>query len=163
MSEPMVTKAAAIEDVRIMADRLAMLYQSFVEHILAEKGEAETEKFVKAIITDYGFKSGQNTKKAVIAKGFEPTLLNFKEGGDLPKLGWEKAPPDEPIAPGDTCGKVTYCPFANYWKGTNFERWGRLYCFVDQAKYDGYGGFKCLHEKNTLDGDAYCIVHAINK
>lgn len=34
---------------------------------------------------------------------------------------------------------------------------GRIYCFVDQAKYEAYNpGLECVHVKNVLDGDPYC-------
>jgi len=37
------------------------------------------------------------------------------------------------------------------------QEWGRIYCYVDQAKYDAYNGIKCKHLKNLLDGDDCCL------
>ena len=30
------------------------------------------------------------------------------------------------------------CMFARVWKEFGFERWGRLYCYVDYAKFEAY-------------------------
>ncbi len=34
---------------------------------------------------------------------------------------------------------------------------GKIYCFVDQAKYEAYNPeLQCVHVKNVMDGDTYC-------
>ena len=44
-------------------------------------------------------------------------------------------------------------------KGEEGLRLGRYYCWVDQAKYAAYGkGYRCLHDKNTMDGDDCCVI-----
>lgn len=62
------------------------------------------------------------------------------------------------------CGKIskiTLCPLAEVWKklGEDGIRLGRMYCYVDQAKFGAYGkGYECVHDKNTLDGDECCVI-----
>ena len=47
--------------------------------------------------------------------------------------------------------------FINITLGEEGLRLGRYYCWVDQAKYAAYGkGYRCLHDKNTMDGDDCC-------
>lgn len=42
---------------------------------------------------------------------------------------------------------------------STFWKIGYIYCYVDQAKYEGYNKeLKCFHDKNVLDGDDCCII-----
>ena len=52
---------------------------------------------------------------------------------------------------------VHVCHLAEVWKELGAPELGRLYCFVDQAKYKAYNpDLECVHVKNVLDGDPYC-------
>ncbi|HHV42501.1 MAG TPA: L-2-amino-thiazoline-4-carboxylic acid hydrolase [Clostridiaceae bacterium] len=137
-----------LRDVHIMAERLAILYYRMVKNIIAEVGEERAEELVKKIIWEYGTDCGLNARKHVESLGEEAKLENFHLGNDLPSVGWTLE--DD---------RILYCPFADTWKKLDFEKWGRLYCFVDQAKYEGYNpDLRCFHDKNVLDGDDYCII-----
>lgn len=139
-------------DVRIMAERLAMLYYHMVKNIIAEVGEERAEELVHKIILEYGTACGLNNRANVESLGQEATLENYNLGNDLPSVGWDIKD-----------GKTLYCPFAATWKKLDFEKWGRLYCFVDQAKYEGYNAdLRCFHDKNLLDGDECCILRIEN-
>lgn len=141
-----------LRDVRIMSERLAFLYYHMVKNIIEEVGEERAEELVRKIILDYGTGCGLNTKGNVEALGEEAIIENYHLGNDLPSVGWEKRD-----------GKTLYCPFADTWKKLDFEKWGRLYCYVDQAKYEGYNkDLRCFHDKNLLDGDDCCIVRVEN-
>jgi hypothetical protein len=51
----------------------------------------------------------------------------------------------------------TYCPLAAIWQELGAEELGRMYCYVDQAKYHSYNpDYEFVHAKNVLDGDEYC-------
>jgi hypothetical protein len=158
--QEMAPKEFAEEGVAILAERLALLYYAFVQTMIEEVGEEKAELLTKKAIELYGGMSGERTEEKVLAQGFEPLLEHYKKGNDLPAVGWKKGPVPLPEgAPDGYAHKVEYCPFAKHWKDLGFEKWGRLYCGVDQAKYAAYGkGFKCVHDKNMLDGDEYCIV-----
>lgn len=158
--EEMVPKEFAEEGVAILAERLALLYYAFVRTAIEEFGEEKAEELTKRAISMYGGMSGGRTTETVRAQGLEPLLEHYSKGRDLPAVGWKAS--SLPIPDGVPDGyarKVEYCPFAKHWRELGFEKWGRLYCGVDQAKYAAYGkGFKCVHDKNMLDGDEYCVV-----
>lgn len=156
----MVLRETAEEDVSILTERIALLYYSFVQTLLDELGENQTEEITKKAIAAYGTICGARTAEKVLSQGLEPTLENYGRGKDLPSMGWKKGPfPIPEGLPEGTASKVEYCPFAEHWKDLDFARWGRLYCGVDQAKYAAYGkGYRCVHDKNTLDGDGCCII-----
>ena len=49
------------------------------------------------------------------------------------------------------------CVMAQVWKEYGEEKLGRLYCYVDPAKYMAYNPkFKLAHVKALPDGDNYC-------
>lgn len=155
-----VTKEFAEEEVGILAERIALLHYCFVDTLVQELGEEEAIAITQKAIERYGRIAGKQVEGKVIAMGLEPTLANYAKGRELPTLCWKKQPCD--IPPGKPQGKahrVDYCPFASTWKELDFERLGRLYCGVDQAKYSAYGkGHVCVHDKNLCDGDDCCIV-----
>ncbi|NLW22934.1 MAG: L-2-amino-thiazoline-4-carboxylic acid hydrolase [Tissierellia bacterium] len=155
-NKEMIPKERAVQDVRIVAERLAMLYYHFVNNLIEEFGEEKTEEIVKKVIYQYGLHCGTNVREKVLSLNKETTLENYALGQDLPSVGWEKRELD---TQNPEAREITYCPFADTWKKLNFEKWGRLYCYVDQAKYEGYNSsFKCYHDKNTLDGEDSCII-----
>ena len=148
------------KSVAILAERIALLHYAFVRTLIDELGEVTAEELTKRAIRTYGTLSGKRTEERVRSLGLPPVLENFQKGGDLPAVGWKKSPCPIPEGlPGGSAGKVEYCPLAKHWKDLGFERWGRLYCGVDQAKYEAYGkGYTCVHDRNMLDGDDFCIV-----
>jgi len=153
----------ALNNVQIMAERVASLYYHMVTTLEEEFGAEKTEELVEKIIGAYGKETGENTRKRVAELGFEPDIENYKLGQDLPSFGWKKKVVI-PEKERGTIGMVDYCPFADYWKKRGFERWGRLYCHVDQAKYHHFNpDITCTHDKNQLDGDEQCWVHAVQK
>ena len=43
------------------------------------------------------------------------------------------------------------------WKELGADDLGRMYCYVDQAKYRAFNSrAKLIHTHNVLDGDPYC-------
>ena len=157
MSE-LIPKEEAELDVHIVASRLAMLYYYFVTHLKDKLGEEETRALVRDVIADYGADCGRQTRAAVKKLGYPNELPYQNRGGDLPKNGWHsqvlKSEIDEKLV------RNTHCPFAATWKEYDFCDWGRLYCYVDQAKYAAYNDqLTCVHEENILDGCASCLLH----
>ncbi len=115
----------------------------------------------KAIL-EYGRLAAEAVTQKLEEQGLAPTLANYRLGKDLPSMGWDYGPIGmPPEKPHGKISKVTRCPLAEVWKSLGEEglRLGRYYCWVDQAKYAAYGkGYRCLHDKNTMDGDDCCVI-----
>ena len=145
----------AEDQVIAVAKRLALLFH-FTADVLVEKyGAEEGKEVLHEIINRYGRESGAVTKAKVEALGLPLTAENFNAGSDLPKWGWkgDRVKGEDGIER----GRITYCPLAEVWMERGSQEWGRIYCYVDQAKYDAYNGIKCKHLKNLLDGDDCCL------
>ncbi len=162
MDLEMVTKNDAKEDIKIIAKRLALVYYFFVKNLIEELGEEETERIVKKMIAQYGSYCGERVKEKVVGMNLELKAENYGKGKDLPALGW-----DISLVESDE-NSLTYefgnCPFAEQWKELNFEKWGRLYCYIDQAKYSTFNSqLQCFHDENVLDGDKTCYIRLTNE
>ena len=133
-----------------------------VESILEDVDEEIAERIVRRAIQRYGLDCGEQVRKKVETMGLPVTLKNYRLGKDLPSLGWEKesVPLEDPNA---VASQVNFCPLADRWKKLGFEKWGRIYCCIDQAKYRSYSDqLTCYHDKNQLDGDSYCVVRVVS-
>lgn len=150
----------AEEDVAILAERIALLYYAFVKKMTEALGEERAIEITKAAIGEYGARSGELTENRVRDLKLAPVLENFALGKDLPSRGWKKSSQEpERNQPAAMTTRVDYCPFASAWKKLGFEKFGRYYCYVDQAKYAAYGkGYKCYHDKNLCSGDDFCVI-----
>ena len=157
MNNELIAKEQAVEDVRILAERMAMLYYYFMKNIAAELGQEQAEKLTAKVIEEYGMECGKMALEKVSAKGKENTIANHAMSKDLPQCGWVVETLEN--NKNKKVVKTTYCPFAETWKNLGCEKWGRMYCYVDQAKFKGYNAeLTCVHNKNLLDGDDYCIL-----
>jgi len=53
--------------------------------------------------------------------------------------------------------RVYGCVLARVWRELGEDRLGRLYCYVDVAKYTAYNpSYKQVHARCVPDGDEYC-------
>ena len=85
-------------------------------------------------------------------------LENYQE--DLPRFGWNI---ENVVVDGEPRARIHACNLAKAWNELGDPALGRLYCYMDQAKYTAYNSeLECIHVKNTLDGDPYCEL-AIRK
>lgn len=153
----LVSKETAVKDVISISRRLASLYFHFTLVLSEELGEEKAKEITKKVIKKYGEESGREAREKVQRIGLSLEKENFSRGSDLPSVGWESEPIEYPD--GKRNVKITYCPFAEYWIEKGAEELGRLYCYVDQAKYSGFNPeLQCIHVKNVLDGDQYCEI-----
>jgi hypothetical protein len=151
----MVTLEEATEQVQVMARRVALLYHYTAEVLVEQFGEEKGRELLREIIWRYGSESGVIARTRVEELGLPVIADNFKSGSDLPKWGWQG---DAVLCDdGEVRARVTYCPFAEVWKEKGSQALGRLYCLVDEAKYDAFNGSSCRHLKNVLDGDDCCL------
>lgn len=157
-----MSKQEALENVLIMAERLAFLHYAFAKTIERYLPRKKADEAILEAIDEYGKLNAKSTTKRIQEQNLEPVLINFRKGKDLPSVGWRWDPIDKPgNVPCGKISKISKCPLAEIWKqlGEDGQRLGRLYCYVDQAKFRAYGkGYECVHDKNILDGDDYCII-----
>ena len=150
-----ISRQEAVANVRLMARRTALLYHYFAKTLVEEMGEEEGKRLIAKAVWAYGEHCGKAVREGVEAMGLPPIDENFNKVSDLPKLGWEAS--TITLENGETRPIVTYCPLAAVWQELGAEDLGRLYCYVDQAKYHAYNpDYKFTHTKNVLDGDAWC-------
>jgi predicted hydrocarbon binding protein len=153
----MVTADECTKEVKLMARRAALLHYYFSEAVIEELGEEAGKKLIKKAIWAYGEHCGRAVREGVEALGLPLTDENFGKVRDLPRFGWETGmitlPDGEPRL------VATFCPLAATFKelGPRGMELGRLYCFVDQAKYNAYNPeVDFIHARNVLDGDDCC-------
>lgn len=155
MDTDRVSKSDAAEQVVSMCRRLAQLYISFAKTLVEEFGEQRGKEVILQAISRYGQDIGRRIKEKVEAQGLPLTIENYRRSSDLPSLGFNTEPL---VAEGERRTRIHECVLASVWKGLGEEELGRLYCFVDQAKAEGYNPeLEFLHLKNCLEGDlSYC-------
>jgi hypothetical protein len=152
-----ITTTECAEEIRLMARRAALLHYYFSKVIIDKLGEAEGEALIKEAIWNYGSHVGKSVRGGVEALGLPVTDENYSQVRDLPKYGWDsETVTTEEV---DDQEVVTHCPLAATFQelGPQGVKLGRLYCHVDQAKYQAYDPTKTFaHARNVLDGDPYC-------
>lgn len=148
----------AVRQIGIMAERLAMLHYHFADAAVKELGEARGRELVAKAIAAYGTEVGERQRARVAAAGFTTDCENYGKVSDLPRLAWD----DDRMPVVERGGKaIQVCPLARYWMEIGQESLGRLYCFVDQAKFAAFDPeCEARHLKNVLDGDDTCDVVA---
>jgi hypothetical protein len=152
-----ITVAQCTEEIQLMARRLALLHYYFSEAIVEKLGEEEGKALIKEAIWAYGTHCGRVVREGVEAMGLPLTDENYGRVRDLPQYGWEIE--TVTLEGGEVRPIATFCPVAAALQelGPRGEELGRLYCYVDQAKYEAYNpDLEFTHAKNVLDGELYC-------
>jgi len=150
--ENKISKEEAVAQIRRALRRTAFIYHSFAKTLVEELGRNKGKEVIKKAVEAYGIRIGQEVRKEVLDKGWEPAPNNFKS--DLPDLAWKT---EEVEIDGEKRMRVHYCPLAAEWLEWGDTKLSRLYCFVDQAKMQAYNpDYEYIHLKNLLDGDPYC-------
>ena len=149
----MIPKDEAFSQLKSMITRTALIHYAFTKTIIDELGKEKGKELAKKAIRLYGEMVGKKVREKTLAKGLPTLSENFQD--DLPALGW--ASREKVIVDGEKRARVHTCYLAEAWKELGVPEIGRLYCFVDQAKYEAYNPeLECVHTKNVLDGDPYC-------
>ena len=149
-----VTLEEAIEQVRKVCIRLGLLHLSFTKTLVNELGEKKGKQLVMKAIKDYGTRIGREAKANAAAKGFDNNPINFIS--DLPLYGMHDN--EEVVEVGGEERIRAYgCVMAKLWNELGEGKLGRLYCYVDPAKYMAFNpNFKLIHTETLPDGDQYC-------
>jgi hypothetical protein len=90
--------------------------------------------------------------------GLEPTPENFSKGKyfSVPSFGMHERHETVKVK-GEPRVRAYKCVLGEVWKEYGESKLGRLYCYVDPAKYMAYNPkYKLMHIKATPDGDDYC-------
>jgi hypothetical protein len=148
-----ISKKEALEQIHSMITRTALIHYAFARTLVDELGEKRGKELARKAIRLYGEWVGKRVKQKTLAGGLPLTPENFKD--DLPALGW--ADREKVEVEGEKRSRVYTCHLAEVWRELGAPELGRIYCFVDQAKYEAYNPeLQCVHVKNVLDGDPYC-------
>jgi hypothetical protein len=153
MKEETVLKKEAIHQLKNMISRTALLHYAFTQTLIEELGEEKGKTLALKAIKRYGGFVGQKARKKAEENRLPFTKENFQD--DLPSLGWHSR--EKVVVDGENRARVHTCYLAEAWKELGIPEIGRLYCFVDQAKYESFNpDLECVHTKNVLDGDPFC-------
>jgi len=148
----MLTKEEATRQVLSIVNRMALLHYSYGKTLIRELGAKKGKKLTRKAIDFYGRQVGRQVREKTKAKGLPTLLENYQE--DLPLLGWNM---ERIVVDGEPRLRIHDCNLAKAWNALGDPALGRLYCYMDQAKYTAYNPkLECVHAKNTLDGDPYC-------
>lgn len=154
----MIPLDEAKQAVASASRRIALLHLSCAKTLIEELGEKKGMELIAKAIKDYGIRIGEKTREEVLSQGLEPTPENFSAGKSyrLPMFGMHDK--IETVKVDDEQRIRTHgCVLAKVWQEYGEEKIGRLYCYMDVAKYMGYNpNYKQIHTKTVPDGDAYC-------
>jgi len=130
------------------------LHLSFAKTLISELGEKRGKQLILKAIKDYGTRIGEEVKANVTAQGLPNDPANYKE--DLPLYGMHDYI-EEIEVHGEKRMRAHGCVMGKVWNTLGENELGRLYCYVDPAKYMAFNpNFKLIHVKTLPDGDEYC-------
>lgn len=140
--------------------RIALLHLAYAKAITKELGEEQGKRLISEAIKDYAVKIGNKTREEVEAKRLETVPENFGAGDSyaLPDFpGMNSARETVEGADGTKRSRVHGCVLGEVWREYGEEKLGRLYCYMDTAKFMGYNPhYKYVHIKALPDGDDCC-------
>jgi len=144
----------AKEQVRRVCVRLGLLHLSFAKTLVTELGERKGKELVLKAIKDYATRIGEQVKANVTAQGLNNDPANYNE--DLPLYGMHEKKEAVEVD-GEKRRRAYGCVMGKVWNELGEGKLGRLYCYVDPAKYMAFNAnFKLIHTKAQPDDDAYC-------
>ncbi len=153
--DDITTLEDAKEQVRRACKRLALLHLSYARTLISELGKAQGEKLVLKAIKDYGMKIGETARAEAEAHGLPNAPANFLD--DLPRYGMHERPSESVEMDGESRRRVYGCVMGQVWKDLGESELGRLYCYVDPAKFMAFNpAHKMVHTKAMPDGDGFC-------
>jgi len=153
--DDITTLEDAKEQVRKACKRLALLHLSYAKTLVSELGEVQGEQLVMKAIKDYGTKIGEAARAEVEEHGLPNGPANFRD--DLPRYGMHQRPAESVEIDGEPRRRVYGCVMGQLWRDLGESELGRLYCYVDPAKFMAFDpAHKMVHTKAIPDGDDYC-------
>ena len=154
--EKTITLEKAKRQVEIMCKRLAILHLAFAKILVEEFGEEQGERLILKAIKRYGKQIGEEAKEKLASKGIQPIPEKYKEAEDLPEIGMHSGR-EVIIVNGEPRSRAYDCVMGKIWNMLGESKLGRLYRYVDPAKYMAFNPkYKLCHTKILPDGDEYC-------
>ena len=151
-----VSLSVAAKQVEVTSQRLALLHLAYARTIINELGEEKGKKLVLKAIKDYGERVGEQARRKVAALGLPTTPENYGKASDLPEYGMHRGK-EKVVVDGEERTRAYGCVMGELWMEEGEAELGRLYCYVDAAKYMAYNpDFKLYHTKALPDGDGFC-------
>lgn len=154
MEEEKIDKKEAAKQIETLSKRIALLHLSYAKTLTEELEEEHGKQLILKAIKRYGKHIGEARREEIEEKGLEPTAENFSQGETLsiPPLGMHSG-----IEREDDKMKAYGCTMGEFWREMGEEELGKLYCYVDPAKYLGYNeDLIQVHDKAMTAGDEHC-------
>ena len=155
MSDNKIPLEEAEKEVELVSQRLAFLHLCYSKTLTEELGEEKGKELILKTIKEYGKTIGERRREEIEEKGLEPTAENFSEGDVLriPRFGMHTD-----LKTNEKGNMELYgCAMGKFWKEEDEEELGKLYCYVDPAKYMGYNDeYIQIHHKALSAGDECC-------
>lgn len=148
-----------VQAVASASRRIALIHLAYSRAIISELGEERGRNLISKAIKDYGSMIGEKTRKEVLSKGLEPIPDNFGKGESyaIPNVPGMHDHRESIEVDGAKRTRAYGCVLGRVWKEYGEDELGRLYCYMDVAKYMGYNPhYKYVHKKALTDGDEYC-------
>lgn len=157
--EDMVTLMEAKEQVKRVCKRLGLLHYAFARTLVDELGDDKGKQVAMNAIKLYSKIIGGKVGEKVTAKGLDRSPQNYLE--DLPLYGMHEHSEVLHVE-GQRRTRAYGCVMGNVWRELGAGELGRIYCYVDPAKYMAYNPhFKLIHYKALPDGDEYCELGVV--
>ncbi len=154
MSDNKIPLEEAEKEVELVSQRLAFLHLCYAKTLTEELGEERGKEMILKAIKRYGKKIGERRREEIEEKGLEPTAENFSEGDVLriPKFGMHTD-----LETNEEGNMELYgCAMGKFWKEEDEGDLGKLYCYVDPAKYLGYNDKYIQVHKKVLPAGYNC-------
>jgi len=154
-----VPLSEAMAGVSCLGRMLGLLQLTYARAIVERLGEEEGIELISKVIKKYAMTCGQTMREEVLAKGMEAVPENYYEGESyrLPNFPGVHECREIVEVNGEKRRRAHGCVLAKLWKEQGGERLGRLYCYVDTAKYMAFNpNYKLIHTKAMPDGDEFC-------
>ncbi len=154
MGEKQISLRDAEEQVRKVCYRLGLLHACFARTLSDELGDERAREIILKAIKDYSIQVGRQVKARVVAQGKGNSPENYD--GDLPSYGMHDTTEWVEVD-GEKRLRMRGCVMGKLWREMGEGGLGRLYCYVDIAKYMAFNPrYKLVHLKTLPDGDDYC-------
>jgi len=148
----------AAHEVELASRRLALLHLAFAKTLVQEFGQSKGRQLVAKAIKAYGCMIGEETRAEVLKQGLslDPEHFGVGSSRSLPRFGMHERV-EEVEVEGKKRLRAYGCVMAKVWNEYGENELGRLYCYVDPAKYMAYNpDYVLAHVKALPDGDDYC-------
>ncbi|MFO8109137.1 MAG: L-2-amino-thiazoline-4-carboxylic acid hydrolase [Thermoplasmata archaeon] len=154
MTEEMIGLKEAAKEVELVSRRVALLHISYAKMLTEEFGEERGRELILKAVKGYGRIIGEKRRKEIEERGMEPVPKNFGKGDVLriPRFGVHSR-----LEETEDSMKLYGCAMGKLWREYGEEELGKLYCYVDPAKYMGFNeDFIQVHRKAVPAGGDFC-------